>query len=80
MLRRLFWVAVGVGMGLGIAFWFVRLVRQTAARYSPDRIGSDLAGAVRSVGTDLRAAVEEGRHTMRQREAELRDRLEGPAR
>lgn len=76
MLRRLFWVALGLGMGLGVSFWFMRLVRQTVARYSPERLGTDLADAVRALGSDLRAAAEEGRQAMRERESELRARLE----
>ena len=73
MFKRLFWVAVGLGMGLGASFWLTRLLRETLARYSPDRLGEDLAGAVRSFGEDLRAAVSEGREAMRERELELRE-------
>ena len=75
MFKRLFWLAVGLGMGLGMSFWLTRLLRQTAARYSPERLGEDLAGAVRELGRDLRAAAMEGREAMREREAELRERL-----
>ncbi len=75
MLRRLFWVAIGLGMGLGVSFWFVRFLRETAARYSPERLSTDLAGAVRALGTDVAAAVREGREEMRAREAELRAQL-----
>ncbi len=75
MLKRLFWVAVGLGMGLGASFWLTRLVRQTAARYSPERLGEDLAGALRGLGADLKAAASEGRAAMRERELELRERL-----
>ncbi len=77
MFKRLFWVAMGLGMGLGASFWLTRLLRQTAARYSPERLGGDLAGALRELGADLKAAVAEGREAMRQRESELRERL-GP--
>lgn len=75
MLRRLFWVAIGLGMGLGVSFWFVRFLRETAARYSPERLSTDLAGAVRAFGTDVAAALREGREEMRAREAELRAQL-----
>lgn len=77
MIKRAFWVAVGLGIGLGVSFWFTRMVRETAARYSPERLGEDLAGAIREFGLDLRAAAAEGREAMRVREAELRERL-GP--
>jgi hypothetical protein len=73
--RRLFWLVVGAGFGFGVAFWLMRVVRQTAARYSPDRLSADLAQAARALGQDLRGAVAEGRAAMRDRESELRDQL-----
>ena len=75
MLRRLFWVAIGLGMGLGVSFWFVRFLRETAARYSPERLSTDLAGAVRAFGADVADAIREGRQEMQQREAELRAQM-----
>jgi hypothetical protein len=70
--RRLFWLVVGAGFGFGISFWVMRTVRGAVDRYRPERVGSELAGAVRSLGSDLRAAAAEGRSAMRDREAELR--------
>jgi hypothetical protein len=74
--RRLFWLVIGAGFGFGVAFWLMRFVRSTVERWSPERVSSDLAGALRSFGTDLREAVAEGREAMREREAELRADLE----
>jgi hypothetical protein len=79
MFRRLFWLVVGAGFGFGTSFWVMRAVRQTAARYAPPRVTSDIAGAVRGFGTDLRVAVADGRDGMREREAELRAELGGSA-
>ena len=76
MFKRLFWLMVGAGFGFGVSFWLMRFVRSTVERYSPERVSSDLAGALRAFGTDLRAAVSEGREGMREREAELRAQLE----
>jgi gas vesicle protein len=75
MFRRLFWLVVGAGFGFGVSFWLMRFVRETMSRYSPERVSADLAGAVRGLGQDLRAAVSEGREAMREREAELRSEL-----
>jgi hypothetical protein len=47
-------------------------VRDTAARYAPERVSSDLSNAVKGLGADLRAAVAEGREAMRVREDDLR--------
>jgi hypothetical protein len=76
--KRLFWLIIGAGFGFGVSFWVTRFVRQTVLRYSPERVSGDLADAIRSFGTDLRAAVAEGREAMRDKELELRDRLESP--
>lgn len=76
MLKRLFWLVVGAGFGFGMAFWVTRFVRATVERYSPENLSVELAKALRGLGEDLRAAVSEGREAMRQREAELRERVE----
>jgi len=74
--KRLFWLVVGAGFGFGVSFWLMRFVRETAARYSPERVSSDLTGALKNLGTDLREAVAEGRAAMREREVDLRTEIE----
>ena len=76
MFKRLFWLVVGVGFGFGVSFWLMRFVRSTMERYTPERVSSDLAQALKQFGGDLRAAATEGREAMREREAELRAELE----
>ncbi len=76
MFKRVFWLLMGAGFGFGVSFWLMRFVKATVERYTPERVSGDLAGALRSFGTDLRAAVAEGREAMREREAELRAELE----
>jgi hypothetical protein len=73
--KRLFWLMVGAGFGFGVSFWLMRWVRETAARYAPERMSNDLANAVREIGQDLRAAVAEGRVAMREREHDLRSAI-----
>ena len=80
MFKRLFWLMVGAGFGFGVSFWLMRFVRQTVERYTPERMSSDLAGALRAFGEDLRAAVAEGREAMQEREDEIRAELNGPRR
>lgn len=80
MLKRLVWLVIGAGFGFGMSFWVLRAVRQTLERYRPERMSADVAGALRDLGKDLRAAVAEGREAMREREAELRAAIEGEAR
>ena len=75
MFRRAFWLVMGAGFGFGASFWLTRWVRETAARYAPERVSSELGGALKGLGEDLRAAVAEGREGMRERETELRGQL-----
>ena len=76
MFKRLFWLLVGAGFGFGVSFWLMRFVRSTIERYTPERVSGDLASAIRSFGSDIRAAAAEGREAMREREAQLRQELE----
>jgi hypothetical protein len=75
VLRRLVWLLIGMSVGLGSSFWVMRRVKQTAARYAPQRLSDDLTRSVRTLGRDLRLAVQEGREAMLKREAELRAEL-----
>ena len=71
MFKRLFWLLVGVGFGFGVSFWVMRFIRSTMERYTPERVSSDLAGALKQFGADLKDAAAEGRQAMKEREAEL---------
>ena len=75
MFKRLFWLVIGAGFGFGVSFWLMRFVKETVNRYSPERMSSDLAGALRSLGADIREAAKEGRAAMQEREAQLREEL-----
>ena len=75
MFKRLFWLMIGLGFGFGLSFWFMRFMRETVQRYTPERVSGDLADAMRGLGQDLRAAVADGRAAMREREAEIRAEL-----
>ena len=77
MFKRIFWLAIGLGLGFGMSFWFMRFIRETVDRYRPERVSQDLAGAISKLGDDLRAAVREGRMAMAEREEELRAEVDG---
>jgi hypothetical protein len=78
VLKRLFWLLVGVGFGFGMSFWISRALRERIGRYSPENVSAGVSRAVRDLGKDLRAAVSEGATAMRDREAELRTVVESP--
>jgi hypothetical protein len=73
--RRLFWFGLGVGLGVGASYWLTRWVRDTAARYAPERVSTDLSNALKGFGADVKAAVVEGRDAMRAREVDLRSEV-----
>jgi len=75
MFKRLFWLVIGAGFGFGVSFWLMRFVKETMSRYSPERMSADLAGALKSLGADIRAAAAEGREAMKEREQQLREEL-----
>lgn len=75
MFKRLFWLTVGLGVGFGTSFRLMRAMRRTVARFTPERVTQDALAGARSLGGEVRAALDEGRVAMREREAELRAEL-----
>ncbi len=69
MFKRFLWLTVGLTIGYGTSFWLMRTVRRTVERLTPKRLAT-------SFGAELRAALEDGRVAMREREAELRAEIE----
>ena len=76
MFKRLFWLSVGLTAGFGTSFWLMRTVRRTVERLTPQRLTQDAVAGARSAGVEIKAALDEGRTAMRQREAELRAELQ----
>lgn len=71
MFRRLFWIAVGVGIGFGVVW----AVWRAGRRLSPDRLGRDLAAAVREAAGTVADALREGAAEARATEERLRAEL-----
>ena len=80
MFKRLFWLSVGLTIGSGTSLWVMRTVRRIVERLTPARLTQDVVTGARSAGVELKAALDEGRVAMRQREAELRSEIERRAR
>jgi hypothetical protein len=66
MFKRVIWWGAGFSAGLGSSFWVKRAVNRKVARYVPTEIRRTVGTKARSAGTNLRAAVSEGRHAMRE--------------
>ena len=73
MFRRLFWLILGFGLGVGSSWAVTRRLRRIAERFAP-------ADVVDRWSDTVRSAVSEGRDAMRTRETELNssfDRVAG---
>ena len=64
MFKRLFWLLIGIALGLGSSWAVTRRLRRIAQRFAPVDVVDRWSGNVRS-------AVSEGRTAMRTREVEL---------
>jgi hypothetical protein len=68
-MRRLFWLAMGVTIGVLV----VRKLQRAAERMTPSSMVSSLADALTDLGESIRDFGTDVRAAMREREAELRE-------
>jgi hypothetical protein len=71
------WIGAGVALGVGSSLWAQWKVKAVLARYSPAGVGGSAVTKVKVWPGQVRAALQEGRVAMREREAELRARSPG---
>lgn len=74
MIRRLFWVAFGVGLGATTAVVASRWTRKQARKAAPATIAREARGGLLDLSKLVASSVEEGRRAMDERERELRER------
>jgi hypothetical protein len=74
--RRLFWVALGLGAGAASAIIASRFVRRQTAKVAPATIAREARGSVVDLAKLVSESINEGKVAMRQRELELRSELE----
>ena len=72
MIRRLFWVAFGVGLGATTAVVASRWTRKQAKKAAPSTIAREAKGGLLDLSKLVTASVDEGRRAMDERERELR--------
>jgi hypothetical protein len=72
MIRRLFWMAFGVGLGATTAVIASRWTRKQARKAAPATIAREAKGGLLDLSKLLTASVDEGRRAMDERERELR--------
>jgi hypothetical protein len=74
VIRRLFWVAFGVGLGATTAVAASRWTRKQARKAAPQTIAREAKGGLLDLSKLLASSMDEGRRAMEERERELRDR------
>lgn len=74
MFKRVRWVAIGFGAGVGASVYAYRAMRRTVERHTTPEF-RDTAKRVDALRRDVVAAVSEGRDAMHEREAELQARI-----
>jgi hypothetical protein len=73
--RRLFWLALGLGAGAAGAIVTLRIARRQAEKVAPARIAREARGGLMDLAKLVTESLAEGQRAMREREVELRKDL-----
>jgi hypothetical protein len=76
-MRRIFWLALGLGAGATAAVLTARWARRQGQKVAPANLGRQVSRGASDLGRLVRAALDEGRLGMAEREAEIRAELDG---
>jgi hypothetical protein len=79
MIRRLFWLGLGLGTGTTIGWLGARWVRRQTQALAPSSLAARAAAGARQFGARLQDAGSEFRKGREEKEAELRPLLNTPA-
>jgi hypothetical protein len=77
MIKRASWFAAGALAGVAGSEYARHKAKQVVGRYTPAAVVRTTAVQLRGRGRDLVEALREGRHAMREKEAELIARRDG---
>ena len=78
-MRRLFWVALGLGAGVAGAIVSMRFVKRQTRRVAPANLAREAKGGVMDVAKLFSESIAEGKRAMAEKEAEIRTGTEPPA-
>jgi hypothetical protein len=70
--RRLFWVALGLGAGAAGAIVTLRFARKQAQKVAPSTLAREARGGVMELTKLVSESIAEGKRAMREKEEELR--------
>ncbi len=71
-MRRLFWLALGLGAGAASAIMATRFVRRQTAKVAPASLAREARGSVMDFAKLVSESMAEGKAAMEQKEEELR--------
>ena len=71
MLRRGFWIALGIGAGAAGAIMTTRFARRQARKVAPATLAREARGGIMDIAKLFSEAIEEGKAAMRETEDEL---------
>lgn len=74
-MRRLFWVALGLGAGAASAILATRFVRKQTAKVAPANLAREARGGMMDLARLVSDSLAEGKAAMRQKEDELHSGL-----
>lgn len=75
-MRRIFWLAIGLGAGATAVVMASRWMRRTRQAVSPATIGREVSRGASDLRRLIGESVQEGRRAMAEREAEIRASLD----
>ena len=75
-MRRLFWLAVGLGAGATMAVLVARRVSRASEAMAPATVAKEARDAVSDLVELVRQSIVAGREAMAQKESEVREALE----
>ena len=75
-MRRLFWVALGLGAGAASAIIASRFIRKQTAKVAPANLAREARGSMMDLARLVSESINDGKIAMQQRELELRSELE----
>ena len=78
-MRRIFWLAVGLGAGIAGAVMTMRFLRKQASKVAPANLAKQARGGVMDVARLFSESIAEGREAMREKEEELRSETQSGA-
>ncbi len=71
-MRRVFWLALGLGAGAATAIITTRFARRQAQRVAPANLAREARGGLMDIAKLFSESIAEGKEAMRDKEEELR--------